>query len=161
MEESSNIETKENKPQIFSVRTTAGREEQVIEFASEIIKKKGYDVYSLVHPNGMKGYIFIEAGSLQAAEEAMRGVPYAKGVIPSPIAFDEIEHMVQIEKKQEVNIKIGDIVEIISGPFQREQAKVIRTDLNKEDVVVELINAAVPIPITLKVDNVKVIRREQ
>ncbi len=165
MEEQSNseikTETKDAGPKIFSVRTTAGREEQVVGFASEIVKKKGYDVYSLIHPNGMKGYIFIEAGSLEAAEEAVRGVPYAKGIIPMPIRFDEIEHMVQIEKKQEVNIKIGDIVEIISGPFQREQAKVIRTDLNKEDVVVELINAAVPIPITLKVDNVKVVRREE
>ena len=53
-----------------------------------------------------------------------------------------------------------DIVELISGPFKREQAKVIRIDKTKEEVVVELLEAAVPIPITVKLDAVKVIRRE-
>ena len=62
--------------------------------------------------------------------------------------------------KHEVNIQKNDIVEIISGPFKREQAKITRIDKQKEDVVVELLEAAVPIPITVKMDAVKVIRRE-
>ena len=49
---------------------------------------------------------------------------------------------------------------MISGPFKREQAKVIRIDKTKEEVVVELLEAAVSIPITVKMDSVKVIRRE-
>ena len=53
----------------------------------------------------------------------------------------------------------NDIVEIISGAFKREKAKVTRIDKAKEEVVVELLEAAVPIPITLKIDAVKVIRR--
>ncbi len=62
--------------------------------------------------------------------------------------------------KREISIKKNDIVEIISGPFRREQAKVTRIDKTKEEVVVELLEAAVPIPITVKIDAVKVIRRE-
>ena len=64
------------------------------------------------------------------------------------------------QAKREVNIQRNDIVEIIAGPFKREQAKVTRIDHQKEDVVVELLEAAVPIPITVKIDAVKVIRRE-
>ena len=62
-----------------------------------------------------------------------------------------------MEKK---NIQKKDIVEIISGPFKGENAKVSRIDRIKEDVVVELVEAAVPIPITVKIDAVKVIRRD-
>ena len=62
--------------------------------------------------------------------------------------------------KREVDIRKNDIVEIISGPFKREQAKITRIDKAKEEVVVELLGAAVPIPITVKMDAVKVIRRD-
>lgn len=62
--------------------------------------------------------------------------------------------------KIEMNIRKNDIVEIISGPFKRENAKVIRINKPKEEIVVELLEAAVPIPITVKMDAVKVIRRE-
>ena len=62
--------------------------------------------------------------------------------------------------KVEMNIRKNDIVEIISGPFKRENAKVIRINKQKEEIVVELLEARVPIPITVKMDAVKVIRRE-
>ena len=59
-----------------------------------------------------------------------------------------------------MNVQRNDIVEIISGPFKREKAKITRIDQQKEEVIVELLETAVPIPITLKMDAVKVIRRE-
>ena len=62
--------------------------------------------------------------------------------------------------KVQMNIQKNDVVEIIRGPFKRENAKVTRIDHAKEEVVVELLDAAVPIPITVKMDSVKVIRRE-
>ena len=62
--------------------------------------------------------------------------------------------------KHEINIQKNDIVEIISGPFKREKAKITRLDKTKEEVVVELLEAAVPIPMTLKMDAIKVIRRD-
>jgi len=144
---------------IFALRTTANREEQVLEFVSSNAKKKSLNVYSLVRPHGMKGYIFIEAETKDDAENAYRGVPYARGLLPSPVAYQEIEHMLE-QAKTQFNIKKNDIVEIISGPFKREKAKISRIDKQKEEVVVELLEAAVPIPITVKMDSVKVIRRE-
>ena len=49
---------------------------------------------------------------------------------------------------------------IFRTPAFREKAKISRIDLQKEEVVVELLESAVPIPLTLKMDSVKVIRRE-
>lgn len=144
---------------IFALRTTANREDQVMDFLSSNINKKGLDVFSIVRPHGMRGYIFIEAGSKQDAEQAAQGIPYARGILPKEIDYSEMEHMVE-PVKRELTIKKNDIVEIISGPFKRETAKITRIDEQKEEVVVELVEAAVPIPITLKIDAVKVIRRD-
>ena len=144
---------------LFVVRTTSNREEHVIDFLESNIKKKKLGVYSIFHTHGMRAYIFAEAESKEEVERAVYNVPYARGVLPTELEYKEIEHMLE-QTKTEVNIKISDIVEIISGPFKRETAKVSRIDKTKDEVVVELLEAAVSIPITVKMDAVKVIRRE-
>lgn len=102
----------------------------------------------------------MEAQDRKTAEDAINGIPYARGILPKQVDYSEIEHMLE-QVKQEVNMQKNDIVEIISGAFKREKAKVTRIDKAKEEVVVELLEAAVPIPITLSLDNVKVIRRPE
>jgi len=149
----------EQTTHIFAVRTTANREDQVMDFISSNIKKKKLDVYAAIRPHGMRGYIFIEALDRKSAEECAFNVPYARGVLTKEIEYKEIEHMLE-QVKRDVDIRKKDIVEIIAGPFKREQARITRIDKAKEEVVVELLGAAVPIPITVKMDAVKVIRRE-
>ena len=150
----------EKKSNIFILRTTANREDQVMDFVTSNAKKKGMNIYSIIRPHGMRGYIFVEAESRAEAEQAAFNVPYARGILPKQVDYKEIEHMLEESKKVEMNIKKNDIVEVISGPFRRENAKVTRIDRAKEDVVIELLEAAVPIPITVKMDTIKVIRRE-
>ncbi|HDD70692.1 MAG TPA: transcription elongation factor Spt5 [Candidatus Woesearchaeota archaeon] len=158
-------QTKEEKPEaekkthIYALRTTANREDQVMDFLVSNVKKKKLNVYAVIRPHGLRGYIFLEAENKPAAEQAAFNVPYARGILPKEIEYSEIEHMLE-QVKREMNIRKSDIVEIIAGPFKREQAKITRIDKNKEEVVVELLGAAVPIPITVKMDAVKVIRRE-
>ena len=60
-----------------------------------------------------------------------------------------------------MSIKEGDIVEILADSFKKEKAKVIRIDKQKESAVVSLLAAVVPLPVTIKLDNIKVIRREE
>lgn len=144
---------------IFAVRTTANREDQVMDFLISNIKKRKLSVYAVIRPHGMRGYIFVEASDKQTAETACFNVPYARGVLAKEIKYAEIEHMLE-QVKRDVDIRTNDVVEVIAGPFKREQAKVKRVDKAKQEVVVELLGAAVPIPITVKLDAVKVIRRE-
>ncbi len=149
----------EQKTKIFALRTTANREDQVMDFVTSNAQKKKLEVYSVIRPHGMRGYIFIESANKTEAEQSAFNVPYARGILPKEIDYKEIEHMLE-QVKRDVNIKKNDIVEIISGPFKRENAKITRIDKTKEEVVVELLEAAVPIPITVRMDAVKVIRRE-
>ena len=149
----------EQKSQIYGLRTTANREDQIMDFIVSNAQKKKLEVFSVIRPHGMRGYIFLEAATKTDAEQAAFNVPYARGILAKTVEYKEIEHMLE-QVKVEMNIQKNDIVEIISGPFKREQAKVTRLDKQKEDVVVELLEAAVPMPITVKMDAVKVIRRE-
>jgi len=158
-EKSESKEEKEIPERIFALRTTANREDQVMDFVSSNADKKKLEVYSIIRPHGMRGYIFVEAASRSDAEQAAFNIPYARGILPKPIDYSEIEHMLE-QVKRDINIRKNDIAEIISGPFKREQCKISRIDKSKEEVVVELLEAAVPIPITLKIDAVKVIRRD-
>jgi transcriptional antiterminator NusG len=146
--------------QIFAIRTAANREDQVLDYLIPKLEKESQlEIFSVIRPHGMRGYIFIEAGSKADAEIAVQRIPYARGLLPGVIPYPEIEHMLE-QVKVEMNIHKADIVELISGPFKRESAKVIRINKAKEEIVVELLEAAVPIPITVSMDAVKVIRRE-
>ncbi len=153
------MEESPRKTQIFALRVTANREDQVVDFVASNAARKKLPVYSVIRPHGMRGYIFLEAEDKASADQAAFGIPYARGVLAEPIDYKEIEHMLE-QVKKEVNIRKNDIAEIISGPFKREKCKIVRVDKTKEEVVVELLEAAVPIPITVKMDAVKVIRRE-
>lgn len=151
--------TEREKTHLLGLRTTANREDQVMDFVSSKIKKDAGSIYTVIRAHGMRGYVFIEVGNRTEAEQVIARIPYARGILPQEIAYEEIDHMLE-QVKLERNIRKNDVVEIISGPFKREQAKVMRVDKTKEEVVVELLQAAVPIPITVKMDAVKVIRRE-
>lgn len=153
------VENKKNITKIFGVRVTANREDQVMGFLISNVRRKKMNVYSIIRPHGMRGYIFVEAQTKDDVEQATRGVPYARGVLDKEVEYQEIDHMLE-QSKKEINIRKNDIAEIISGPFKRQQCKIARVDKAKEEVVVELLEAAVPIPITLKMDAVKVIRRD-
>ena len=144
---------------IYILRTTSGREDQVMDFIIANVEKKNLPVYAIVRPHGMKSYIFIEAKDRLAAEQAVIGIPYARGLLRHELPVQEIENLIKPEK-MEVNIIKNDIVEIIAKPFLGEKAKVIRVDKDKHQVVVELLDALAPMPITLSIDNVRVIRRE-
>jgi len=145
---------------LYSLRTTANREDQVFDFITGNIQKKCLQILSVIRPHGLRGYIFIEGDNLDDIEQAYKGVPYARGLLMKPVKYEEIEHMLE-QAKTQMHIQRNDIVEIISGPFKREKAKITRIDKVKGEVVVELLEAAVPIPITVKLDSVKVIRREK
>ena len=144
---------------IFIIKVTTNKEDRALELISAKIHKHALQVYSLARPHGLRGYIFLEAENRESAEEAAYNLPYVKGIIGKTVAYEEIKNMIE-PVLEEINIEKGDIVEIIGEPFKKEKAKVIRIDKTKGEVVVTLLAAVVPIPVTVKLDNVKVIRRE-
>jgi transcription termination/antitermination protein NusG len=144
---------------IFIVKVTTNKEDKVLEMITERALKKEINILSIARPHGLKGYIILEAIDRDSAEESAFNLPYVKGIIRKTVSYDEVRNMLE-PKIEDYNIKEGDIVEMIGQTFKGEKAKVIRIDKSKGEIVVSLLGASVPIPVTVKIDNVKVIGRE-
>jgi transcriptional antiterminator NusG len=145
---------------IFIIKVTTNKEEKAVDMISERIEKKNINAFSVSRPHGLRGYILLEAENRESAEESVFNLPYVKGIIGRTISYEEIKNMIE-PSATTISIKEGDIVEMIAEPFKKEKAKVLRIDKQKETVVVSLLGAVVPLPVTVKIDNVKVIRREE
>jgi len=144
---------------IFIIKVITNKEDRAADMIAERATKKEINVFSVSIPAGLRGYIILEAEDRASAEEAVFNLPYVKGIIGKPITFEEIENMIK-PSIEDISIEENDIVEMIAEPFKKEKAKVIRIDKQKGEVVVSLLGAVVPLPVTVKIDNVKVVRRE-
>lgn len=145
---------------IFIIKVTTNKEERAIDMIADRIEKKNLNVFSVLRPHGLRGYALLEAEDRESAEEAIFNLPYIKGIIGKTVGYEEIKNMIE-PSVDTISIKEGDIVEMISEPFKKEKAKVLRIKKQKEEVVVSLLGAVVPLPVTVKLDNVKCIRREE
>ncbi len=150
----------ENKSQIYVIKVTTNKEDKAFDMIKKKSEKKELPVYSLARPQGLRGYIFLEAPEREVAEEAAFNLPYVKGILPKTVSYEEVENMLE-PKVAEINIEKSDIVEIVSEPFKKEKAKVTRVDKQKGEAVVTLLQAAIPIPVTVKLDNLRILRREE
>ena len=143
---------------IYTIKTTAGRENAVAVALANRVQKLGVNVKAIFHPSELRGYIFIEVGEDVSIESLLKGIPHIKGIIRKPVEIKEIKHFLEA-KPVEIKVSRGDIVEIIGGPFKGERGKVVRVDEAKEEVTVEFLDVAIPIPTTISLDNVRLVEK--
>ncbi len=145
---------------IFVIKVTTNKEDRALESIAERVRKKNLAVYAISRPHGLRGYVLLEAADRANAEEAAFNLQYVKGIIGKTITYEEIKTMIE-PTVEDINIEKGDIVEMIAEPFKKEKAKIIRVDKQKGEAVVTILSAAIPIPVTVKLDNLRIIRREE
>jgi transcription termination/antitermination protein NusG len=158
-EEEKSLETDEPASKIYVIKVTTNKEDNAFEMVADKVNKKKLNIYSLARPHGLRGYIFLESPDRDNAEEAVFNLPYVKGILPKTLVYADVKAMLE-PVTADIKIEKNDIVEMIAEPFKKEKAKVIRIDKAKGEVVVSLLGSVVPIPTTVKIDNVRVIRRE-
>jgi transcription termination/antitermination protein NusG len=145
---------------IYVVKTTANQERSVANLIAQIARKDKYDIRALLVPDVLKGYVLVEAPTPEIVDQAIQGVPHARSVIKGASSITEVEHFLT-PRPVVVGINEGAIVELISGPFKGEKARVKRVDIAKEEITVELFEAMVPIPITVRGDHVRVLSKDE
>ena len=129
-------------------------------------------VYAVLSPVGLRGYVFVEGMNTDRLQEKTReikkarsfvdrkDISVAKGThIPAETSIEEISSYL-VPVSAVIGIEEGDLVELVNGPFKGERARVQRIDQAKEEITVELVDAMVPIPVTVKGDSVKLIEKE-
>ena len=155
--ETENNNQGEFKSEFYIVRSTPNRENQFLDAIYKYLsKKENTGIYAILKPEMVKGYIFVEAESLMKVKDAFRNIPNSKGVLQNPIQFEEIEKYFD-KNSQRVVVNQRDIVEVIAGPFKGDQGRVTRVVPGKDEIIIEPLNSPVPIPITLNLDDIRVI----
>ncbi|MGC9059357.1 MAG: transcription elongation factor Spt5 [Candidatus Aenigmatarchaeota archaeon] len=144
---------------IFAIRTIAGREEVVLDSLYNRAIKYNIPIKALIHPEEIKGYVFVE-GELENVKELIKGVVNVKGLITTPVDIKEIEKFLK-PKETKIEVNVGDIVEVVSGPFKDTRGKITRIDNIKREVTIEPLEVPVPIPITIPIEFVKIVERKK
>ncbi|MEM5802002.1 MAG: transcription elongation factor Spt5 [Candidatus Aenigmatarchaeota archaeon] len=142
---------------IYTVKTVVGRENIVLDIIASKAKAEGFNIKALIHPEEIKGYIFVE-GDIKDIEKSIQLIPHVRGLIKKPVEVSEIQKFLQ-PKQVEVEINIGDLIEVIGGPFKGMKGKVTRYDKIKREVTIEPLEVAVPIPVTISVEFIKVLEK--
>jgi len=144
---------------IFTIRTTVGQESLVVDILGSKVKADELNVLSLCVIPGLKGYVLIEADCELTVRRAIANTPHikGKGVVGGDVKIDELTALLEAKPLMK-SIKEGQKVELITGPFKGEKAKVLRVNDTKEEVTVELLEAAVKIPVTIRAEHIRVLK---
>ncbi len=145
---------------IFAVRTTVGQERNVSNLITGRAEANKIPLRSILVPETLKGYIFIEADGPHIVEEAIMGIKHVRSRVPGVVSFAEVEKYVVIKPIIE-ELDINDVVEVTGGPFKGMKAKITEIDKAKEEVTIELLEATFTLPITVHADYVKVTEKAQ
>ncbi len=147
------------KQSILAIKTSIGHERAVADTLYMRAQKKDTGIYSILAPEKLRGYVLVETINPDGLGKVVKGIKRARGVVEGDIPFDEINHFLT-PKPLVAGIVVGDIVELIAGPFKGEKARVQQIDESKEEITLELFEAVVPIPITIRGDHVRVLETE-
>ena len=142
---------------IYAVKTTASQEQTV---ASMIANREEQKIHAVLAPESLTSYVMVEAEDTGVLDRVLEDIPHARSMVPGESDIAEVEHFLSPKPDVE-GIAEGDIVELIAGPFKGEKAQVQRIDEGKDQVTVELYEATVPIPVTVRGDQIRVLDSDE
>ena len=165
---------------LYIVKTAIGSEQRVanemyarLHGSGSLTALQG-DIMSILHPTGMRGYLFVESSALHHVEKligrsggrdpaARRGLNQtplknAKTVLPGAAPLGDILPYLE-PKAVTAGIEVGCIVEIVTGAFKGEKARVLSVAESKEEVSMELYEQPIPMTLNMRGDHVRVVER--
>jgi len=150
----------EARQSILALKTSIGHEKDVADGIGARAKAGKSDISAILAPTTLRGYVLIEGMNTDRMRDAVKGVRKAHSFVDGEMNFTEIDHYLA-PKPLVSGIMEGDVVELVAGPFKGEKARVQNIDEAKEEITVELFEAMVPIPVTVRGDHVRVLEKER
>ena len=144
----------------FIVRVTSSQERITTDILQNKVEKSNLPVHSIIIAEGMRGYLIIEAENENVARELILDEPHVKGILSRPLSEEDLNRMLETKKVVQ-NVGVNDIVEFMSGPFKGYKDKVKKVDETKEEITVELMDVAVPIPVTTKAGIARIVQKAE
>lgn len=148
------------EPSIFVVKTVAGQEKNAAELIDVKVKVDKIDVFSILVPQSLRGYIFIETMGSHIVDQAISGIKNVKSKVSGKVQYSEIEKYLVVKPIID-EIEVGYVVEITGGPFKGMKAKITKVNKVKSEATLELLEATFTLPITVHADYLKVIEKTE
>ena len=156
---------------LYILKTSIGQEQNVAKEIQARLSGTGSlkdiqdEIYGVLSPHFMRGYISVEASALHHVEKLIGRVGVSttpmkncRKVLDGESPLGDV--LPYLEPKAATSgIEEGSIVEIHGGAFRGQAARVTRVTESKEEVTVELFEAAVPVALTVRADQVRVTQR--
>lgn len=143
---------------IFAVRTTVGQERNAAELIEVRVKMNKLPVLSILIPEALRGFIFLEAPGAHVVEEAIAGVKHVKSKITGRVNLSEVEKYLK-SKPVIDELDVGYIVEVTGGPFKGMRALVTKINKVRHEATLELLEATFTLPITVNADYLKLVEK--
>ena len=156
---------------LYILKTSIGQEQNVAREIQARLSGTGSlreiqdEIYGVLSPHFMRGYIFVEASALHHVEKLIGRVGVSttpmkncRKVLGGESPLGDVLPYLE-PKAATTGIEEGSIVEIHGGAFRGQAARVTRVTESKEEVTVELFEAAVPVALTVRADQVRVTQR--
>jgi len=148
------------RTRFYAITVTGGTEERVALVMAERARKLGLDVRSVIVPPDLKGYVIVEIGSPADLYYLMSGIRHIKRRRPILMKPDEIETIVK-PTVEIPELKRGDVVEVVSGPFKGMKGRVVEVYPTRGEVDLTLLESTFQMVVTVPIDQVKPSREEE
>ena len=145
------------RTQLYAVKVTLGQERNVASMLADKSTVENIPIASVLSPIELKGYIIVESSAPHAVDELIRGMRHTRSRVQGLVDPKELDHYL-VTKPVVEGLEEGSLVEVIAGPFKGMEAKIVRVDASKEEVTVEILEAAFTLPITVHADYVREIK---
>ena len=144
----------------FIVRVTSSQERITTDILQNKVEKSNLPVYSIIIAEGMRGYLIIEAENENVARELILDEPHVKGMLleaagrgrPQQHAGDQ-EGRAGHRRQRHSRVH--------ERALQGVQGEGEKVDETKEEITVELMDVAVPIPVTTKASIAKIVQKAE
>ena len=156
---------------LYILKTSIGQEQNVANEVRARLSGTGSlediqdEIFGVLSPHFMRGYIFVEASAIHHVEKLIGRVGVSttpmkncRKVLGGESPLGDVLPYLE-PKAATAGIEEGSIVEIHGGAFRGQAARVTRVTESKEEVTVELFEAAVPVALTVRADQVRVTQR--
>jgi len=144
---------------IVPIRVVIGREKIAMKYIEDEIRLRSLDISAILFLDELKGYLFLD-GEQEDINRAIYGAPHVKGIIKKTVTIVDIRKYLEKEKPS-IELGVGDIIEILNGPFKGEKGRIVRVNEAKKELTIELMEAVVPIPLTISTSIVRVIEKNK
>jgi len=143
---------------VYTISVVSRQEYNVVVVLKMRAESGKIPIYSIVVPPESFGVLFMEGESLPAVNRAVYGVKHIKGVMRGITNAEEVMKILK-PAKPVVDIDINDEVEIVADVLKGSRARVTFVDKEKGIVRVELLDSAFPMPLDLKITEVKLVKK--